>query len=62
MAALAPDFDAPARWLAPPVLNDRTRLVFVAEAASGRFLAQGWERRAPATAVLHSSVPLQAAA
>lgn len=62
MAALAPDFAEPDSWLAPPVLNDRTRLVFVAEAASGRFLAQGWERLLPATSVLDTSVLLQAAA
>lgn len=39
-------------WLAPPILNDTTRLVMVAEAASGRLLAQGYEADGPATAVL----------
>jgi hypothetical protein len=43
-------------WLRPPVLNPNTRLAFVADPASGAFVAQGWEADGPATA------PLQAAA
>lgn len=39
-------------WLRPPVLNDTTRLVFVAEPANGAFVAQGWEADGPATAPL----------
>ncbi|TVQ56288.1 MAG: hypothetical protein EA355_07540 [Rhodobacteraceae bacterium] len=56
IAALAPGFDAPETWLAPPVLNDRTRLVFVAEPVTGAFLAQGFERRRPVTALLRADV------
>lgn len=48
-------------WLRPPILNDRTRLVFVADAASGAFVAQGYEARGPATAVLQRIIaPRQA--
>jgi hypothetical protein len=43
-------------WLHPPVLNETTRLAFVADPATGAFVAQGWEADGPATA------PLQAAA
>jgi hypothetical protein len=42
--------------LRPPVLNETTRLVFVADPASGAFAAQGWEADGPAT------VPLEAVA
>ncbi|MBI1386142.1 MAG: hypothetical protein GC150_14645 [Rhizobiales bacterium] len=38
-------------WLAPPVLNERTRLAMVAEPASGRLWAQGFEACRPATAL-----------
>jgi hypothetical protein len=55
MASLAPDFGEPAAWLAPPVLNDTTRLVFVADPVSGRFLVQGWEACRPVTAPLIAS-------
>ena len=37
-------------WLKPPVLNPTTRLAMVAEPASGRLLAQGFEADGPATA------------
>jgi hypothetical protein len=40
----------PASWLAPPILNERTRLVLVAEPASGRLVAQGFEKKRPVTA------------
>jgi hypothetical protein len=46
--ALAPDF----RWLAPPILNARTRLAMVADARAGRLVAQGFEADGPATAIL----------
>ena len=38
-------------WLKPPVLNPTTRLAMVAEPASGRLIAQGFEEDGPATAV-----------
>lgn len=44
----------PFDWLAPPVLNATTRLVFVADPATGAFAAQGWEADGPATAVLEA--------
>jgi hypothetical protein len=45
-------FDPVFPWLKPPVLNDNTRLVMVADAKEGRMLAQGFENTRPATAVL----------
>jgi hypothetical protein len=39
-------------WLVPPILNPTTRLAMVAEPASGRLIAQGYEPGGPATAVL----------
>lgn len=46
-------------WLRPPILNRRTRLVFVADASSGSAVAQGFEVEGPATGVLRwSSRPL----
>jgi hypothetical protein len=57
MAALAPRPETDAAgsfdWLRPPLLNDRTRLVFRANAASGAYAARGYERDGPATAPLH---------
>lgn len=55
IAAVAPDFADPRDWLSPPVLNDTTRLVFVADPVSGDFLAQGWEDQRPVTATLRST-------
>lgn len=55
IATVAPDFVEPAVWLAPPVLNETTRLVFVADPTSGRYLVQGWENRRPVTATLIAS-------
>mgnify|MGYP006282001571 CR=1 FL=1 len=57
MAALAPRtgtdpadiFD----WLRPPLLNDRTRLAFRANALTGVYAARGYERDGPATQLLH---------
>ena len=45
---LAPDFS----WLAPPILNARTRVAMVADAAVGRLVAQGFEGMQPATLAL----------
>ena len=39
-------------WLSWPILNDETRLAMVADPASGRLLAQGYESYGPATAIL----------
>jgi hypothetical protein len=43
-------------WLRPPILNRRTRLVFVADASKGSVVAQGYEAERPATSVLHARV------
>lgn len=52
IARLAPDPAGGFDWLTPPVLNADTRLAVVAEAASGRLAAQGFEAGRPATAPL----------
>jgi hypothetical protein len=52
MHGVAPELDARFAWLAPPILNDNTRLVMVADAAQGRLVAQGYESMEPATAPL----------
>ncbi len=44
-------------WLAPPVLNELTRLALRAEPASGRLWVQGYEAYGPATAVLELTEP-----
>lgn len=46
------DFDPAFSWAKPPILNDRTRLIMVADAAKGALLAQGFEACQPATNVL----------
>ncbi len=46
------DFDPDFRWAKPPILNERTRLIMIADAAQGRLLAQGFEASKPATNVL----------
>lgn len=46
------DLDPAFPWLKPPVLNAETRLAMVADAASGRLIAQGFEAEQPATAPL----------
>lgn len=56
LAQIDPAFGSDFRWLEPPVLNPRTRLVMVADAAAGRIEAQGFEREAPATAPLDLTV------
>ena len=45
-------FDGSWPWLSSPILNDRTRLVMVANPSTGRLLAQGFEADGPATEVL----------
>lgn len=52
MASLRDGFGAPAGWLSPPILNDFTRLAMVAEPATGRLVAQGFESRRAVTAPL----------
>ena len=49
MSAVAPELDTRFPWLKHPILNDHTRLVFVADAKEGRLVAQGYERDGPAT-------------
>jgi len=49
---VAPDFDRPFDWLVPPILNDQTRLIVLADPAEGRLVAQGYEEERPATAKL----------
>jgi len=39
-------------WLQPPILNDRTRLAMLSDAASGKIIAQGYEADGPATQAL----------
>jgi hypothetical protein len=56
MAAVVPEFDATLPWLRPPILNSRTRLVIIADASSGEFLAQGFEAEGAATSVLQAVV------
>ena len=48
----APAFDREFPWLAEPILNDRTRLVMLADAKAGRLQARGYERSKPATETL----------
>jgi hypothetical protein len=50
--ARAPDFERPFDWLSPPMLNEESRLAILADPASGRLVAQGFEADGPATAVL----------
>lgn len=55
LGAAQPSLDPGLPWLQPPVLNPLTRLAFAAEAASGRFVAQGFEIDGPATMVLEGT-------
>jgi hypothetical protein len=52
MAKLAPSFDQDFSWLAPPLLNEKTRLAMVSDANSGRLMARGYEADGPATRTL----------
>lgn len=47
-AAFDPNFE----WLRPPILNDKTRLVMIADATQGRLIARGYEKNGPATSTL----------
>lgn len=49
MAQIAPDLDACFPWLERPILNERTRLVMVADARLGRVVVQGYEADGAAT-------------
>ena len=49
MSGIEAEFDTRFPWLAPPILNDHTRIVMVADAKQGRLIAQGYERTGPAT-------------
>jgi hypothetical protein len=49
MHGVAPELDARFAWLRPPILNENTRLVMIADAREGRLVAQGFEAMAPAT-------------
>ena len=49
MHRITPEFDPSFKWLEPPILNARTRIAMVADAAEGRLVAQGFEHMAPAT-------------
>ena len=57
VSAMTPDFDRDFPWLSPPVLNRLTRFAMVADAATGRLIAQGYEDEQPATAVLDLTMP-----
>lgn len=49
MARVEPALDPAFPWLAPPILNERTRLVMVADARLGRVVVQGYEATGAAT-------------
>jgi hypothetical protein len=49
MHRVVPDFDPTFPWLAAPILNPRTRLVMMADAATGQVVAQGYEATGAAT-------------
>ena len=51
------DLDPEFSWLRSPILNDRTRLVMIADAAQGSVLAQGFEASLPVTRVLDLRKP-----
>ncbi len=52
MHGVAPHLDPEFPWLRAPVLNERTRVVMVADAAEGRLVAKGFEDGATATDAL----------
>jgi len=56
MHSVVPELDPAFAWLAPPILNDNTRLVMVADASQGRLVAQGYEAMMAATAPLELAV------
>jgi hypothetical protein len=63
LRGIAGDVASGLGWLKAPLLNARTRLLLVADAAEGQLLAQGYEKDGPATAVLSRCLqrPLSAA-
>ena len=48
-------FDVAFPWLVAPILNERTRLVMIADAKLGRFVAQGFEAGEAATSVVEAA-------
>lgn len=52
MTGIPANFDGSFSWLAAPILNERTRLAFIADARAGRLMGQGYEAERPATQVL----------
>ncbi len=52
MEAIAIDLNRDFSWLRPPILNDRTRLVMIADASQAALKAQGFEATKPATKLL----------
>lgn len=55
MHRISPELDPDFSWLSPPILNPRTRIAMVADAAEGKLVAQGFEDMKPATAVLEAA-------
>jgi hypothetical protein len=55
MHTVTPDLEPGFAWLKPPILNDNTRLVMIADAAQGRMVAQGFEEMRAATQPLELS-------
>ena len=55
MASVETGFDVAFPWLAAPILNERTRLVMIADAKLGRFVAQGFEAGEAATLVVEAA-------
>lgn len=52
MQNIEASFDNDFNWLQPPILNDKTRLAMVADAAEGRLIARGYERNGAASDTL----------
>lgn len=52
LSSVSPAFETDFSWLAPPVLNDRTRLAALMDAREGRLEAKGYEAGKPATELL----------
>jgi hypothetical protein len=55
MSGVETTFDEAFDWLAPPILNDNTRLAMIADAKEGHMIAQGFEKNGPATAILDTT-------
>lgn len=55
MAHVSTALDPTLPWLAEPILNPTTRVVMIADAKSGQFLAQGYEANGAATQVLETT-------